>query len=553
MFPTQFDNYHLVSYIGASTAIGIGLLLKLNENSQNLYVLSYKLSSGFPLIIMCNLFVALFSGIGKFLQVIVFGELRLIEIEHIQERLWPAIISMVMSGTVYSKRQHPLFLVTTVLLLIVTKVLHWLAIDRLDMLIQKYQQSTNTRLRNLILNKAFFTALILLKLDYSIVTGFIDSSLDDKKSIMLVLAFEFFLIGSNLLKAFVKFLISVSELVYLDRYPEEDMWDLKPWLIAISDLLLALVSVVMVPTVFIFFVTLGVMPVNLAGDMFFATLSFVKSISAIFRIYKSHKKLNDALTNPSIEELEGNDLCIVCRDDMGIESSSPNAVPKKLYCGHILHFGCLKSWLERSDLCPVCRKKVFEKDNTAIEEAPVGQNANILNAIQPQLQPQPHVYEIPLQTDTPVYVDNRHKNVEQLTRDLELEVVETQRLIEKLDRQRMTMMKKKAELDNFLNPNEAEDIIAYEDTEINVDREYENESFLKTIKPSLVSKELQKRYETFKENFLRSQQNRPLVPIVEIDEMEDTDQGDDAVSFLIEEDGTFKWNENTHIYLDHDS
>lgn len=31
-------------------------------------------------------------------------------------------------------------------------------------------------------------------------------------------------------------------------------------------------------------------------------------------------------------------------------------------CGHILHLGCLKEWLERSDSCPLCRRKVFSND-----------------------------------------------------------------------------------------------------------------------------------------------------------------------------------------------
>lgn len=34
--------------------------------------------------------------------------------------------------------------------------------------------------------------------------------------------------------------------------------------------------------------------------------------------------------------------------------------PKKLPCGHVLHLGCLKSWLERQQVCPTCRRPVVE-------------------------------------------------------------------------------------------------------------------------------------------------------------------------------------------------
>lgn len=33
-------------------------------------------------------------------------------------------------------------------------------------------------------------------------------------------------------------------------------------------------------------------------------------------------------------------------------SGSNTNVPKKLPCGHIFHFHCLKSWLERQQSCP---------------------------------------------------------------------------------------------------------------------------------------------------------------------------------------------------------
>lgn len=43
-------------------------------------------------------------------------------------------------------------------------------------------------------------------------------------------------------------------------------------------------------------------------------------------------------------------------------ANNPSAVdrvrPKKLPCGHTLHLGCLKSWLERQQVCPTCRTPV---------------------------------------------------------------------------------------------------------------------------------------------------------------------------------------------------
>lgn len=36
----------------------------------------------------------------------------------------------------------------------------------------------------------------------------------------------------------------------------------------------------------------------------------------------------------------------------GSGSGGPNETPKKLACGHVFHFHCLRSWLERQQSCP---------------------------------------------------------------------------------------------------------------------------------------------------------------------------------------------------------
>lgn len=45
--------------------------------------------------------------------------------------------------------------------------------------------------------------------------------------------------------------------------------------------------------------------------------------------------------------------------------------PKKLPCGHVLHFACLRSWLERQQRCPTCRRPVLDEPLNGVG----GQNA----------------------------------------------------------------------------------------------------------------------------------------------------------------------------------
>lgn len=72
------------------------------------------------------------------------------------------------------------------------------------------------------------------------------------------------------------------------------------------------------------------------------------------KIWTKGKKLKLSFfryLNATEEELEASDrLCIICREEM--------ISAKKLDCGHMFHFKCLKSWLERQQSCPTCRSHI---------------------------------------------------------------------------------------------------------------------------------------------------------------------------------------------------
>ena len=59
----------------------------------------------------------------------------------------------------------------------------------------------------------------------------------------------------------------------------------------------------------------------------------------------------------SEEELEKlDDCCAICRETM--------KQAKVLPCGHYFHYSCLRSWLEQSHSCPVCRASLVEERRT---------------------------------------------------------------------------------------------------------------------------------------------------------------------------------------------
>jgi len=95
---------------------------------------------------------------------------------------------------------------------------------------------------------------------------------------------------------------------------------------------------------------------------FISIRSFMVNLQDLRKYLKtiSHSRRATQLTfaDATEEELANADsTCIICREEMTIIPDNPNSC-KKLPCGHILHKNCLKSWLQRQQVCPLCRAPV---------------------------------------------------------------------------------------------------------------------------------------------------------------------------------------------------
>ena len=111
------------------------------------------------------------------------------------------------------------------------------------------------------------------------------------------------------------------------------------------------------------------LPIHIMRDVFLTTRSFFKRIADFMKYRTATKDMNERYPDATPEEIGQEDVCIICREEMrpyqapapGQPPHSPAVErmrPKKLPCGHILHFSCLRSWLERQQVCPTCRRSV---------------------------------------------------------------------------------------------------------------------------------------------------------------------------------------------------
>lgn len=152
----------------------------------------------------------------------------------------------------------------------------------------------------------------------------------------------------------------------------EDPWENKSMLLFYLDLVADFIKLV---TYLLFFMVILVcygLPLHIIRDVYMTMRSFFQKCKDLIQYRKATRNMNERYPDASATELAAlsDPICIICREEMvgqhpihnneavdGPQVPRPASghttnVPKKLPCGHIFHFHCLKSWLERQQSCP---------------------------------------------------------------------------------------------------------------------------------------------------------------------------------------------------------
>lgn len=126
------------------------------------------------------------------------------------------------------------------------------------------------------------------------------------------------------------------------------------------------------------------LPLNILRDVYITLRSFILKVRDLRRYRQATRNMDELYPNATREEMDSmaDKTCIICREDMEWRAApgqpaaaggdaegagpadpaapapapapptGPNDTPKKLPCGHVFHFHCLRSWLERQQSCP---------------------------------------------------------------------------------------------------------------------------------------------------------------------------------------------------------
>ena len=184
---------------------------------------------------------------------------------------------------------------------------------------------------------------------------------------MVLFTSEFIILTALLANTIAQYILNCIDMA------REEPWEAKSLYVLYVDLAHDVVRLCTHGYFFILLTRLYGIPLSLIHDLYSAGRSCTTKVKALVRYRQAVKKMETKYPNASAADLDATDgTCIICREDMVAEASpegaATNVTPKKLSCGHIFHFRCLRSWLERQQSCPTCRRMI-------LDDEPEGQGA----------------------------------------------------------------------------------------------------------------------------------------------------------------------------------
>ncbi|OCK99497.1 uncharacterized protein K441DRAFT_653043 [Cenococcum geophilum 1.58] len=421
-------------YVGVSALLANIVLLRAYYERPNFYSAAVYISqSNGSLMLLVNLALICTISFGYGLQRLLYGPLRPIETEQLYDKAWFAVSETLLAMTIFRDDIGVWFFVMF-LCLLGGKVWQWIGEGRVEILEQ--QPPANPRLFHARLSASLVLSVIfdILMMRHCIDTILQEA----RPGMMVMFGFEYALLAIASVSILLRYVLTLCEMLVISRQTraraearriareqaqrqansnteaqagegaatsaqqagaeeeEEDDddsdvpgWEEKGRWVFYLDLTTDFIKSVVYCGFFTILIAFHGIPIHIMRDLFFTLRSFFKRINDFIQYRNATRDMNARYPDATAEDLERESTCIVCREEMrpwtqpGAEGAQANGTarrvderqrPKKLPCNHILHFGCLRSWLERQQVCPTCRRPVLSEANNP--RAPAANQGN---------------------------------------------------------------------------------------------------------------------------------------------------------------------------------
>lgn len=258
--------------------------------------------------------------------------------------------------------------VSKFVLLTFIRVFHWLCSDRVDLIFQTVHGPPSF----LQLSRIGSALGLFMVVDIFLTYITTKSVLASGPSNEVVFAFEYALLLNSIILSMGTLLLNTKESDYLEANEDEDRWEPKATYLFYLHITMDVTRLVVICAFFVALLKPYGVPLHLLRDLYITATGLTRRIQQHRAFLKTRSLMDEGIPNAVAADLERDDMCIICREEMEVfDASVPlqHKTPKKLHCGHVIHHGCLKSWFERSQRCPTCRQPVLD-DHAMLRAVP---------------------------------------------------------------------------------------------------------------------------------------------------------------------------------------
>ncbi|KZV82145.1 hypothetical protein EXIGLDRAFT_713575 [Exidia glandulosa HHB12029] len=381
-------HYRVTTYAVVSIGLLLGVVFRAVERHSNFYSIAVDLSrNSRSVLVLANFGVLLALFTGRIFQQVFFGSLRASELERLYDRVWFFLTESLLAWTIFRDELDTGFAIMFGFLLF-AKCFHWLLADRIEWMDQVPHPGPNWvfHVRS---NALFF---VLWSIDLFMLALALESILTVGMSGIVLFASEYTILLATLLNCILKYYIVVHDIRRAARLGGDAAppWEDKSMYIFYVELVTDFLKLITYLTFFCLVLTFYGLPLNIVRDVFLTARSFLGRLRDLIRYRAATRNMDERYPNATVDEMQAmsDKTCIICREEMivrgpdgepaapqGAEAAGaegtqaapaqpapaaaaaaqragPNDTPKKLPCGHVFHFHCLRSWLERQQSCP---------------------------------------------------------------------------------------------------------------------------------------------------------------------------------------------------------
>lgn len=327
------------------------MLLRAFVERPNFYSAAVYISqSTGSILFLANLAVIVMGSFGYGLQRLFYGPLRPIETEQLYDKAWFAVSETLLAMTIF-RDDIGLWFFAMFLCLLAGKVWQWIGEGRVEFLEQ--QPPANPKLFH-----ARLMSSLVLSVGYDLFMVFycVDSILADARAgVMVMFGFEYVLLAIASISTLLRYGLSLVELAITHRQEkardearrlaqdqarqrreaaeaagesiaeEEDDdededevpgWEEKGRWVFFLDLMTDAIKSVVYMVFFFLLLTFYGIPIHIVRDLFMTLRSFVKRLHDFYQYRNATRDMNARYPDATAEELERENTCIVCREEM---------------------------------------------------------------------------------------------------------------------------------------------------------------------------------------------------------------------------------------------